>query len=82
VHGFPVTVDATGSGSSGFAVGGVGSWDARQSRTMRLLPAAHYVLLPTGTRLDFRVTGTGLIDYAASLDGVLSGRGTPTLTVR
>jgi len=82
VHGFPVTVDATGSGSTGFAVGGVGSWDARQPRTMRLLPAAHYVLLPTRVRLDFRVTSTGLIDYAPSLDGVLSGRGTSTLTVR
>lgn len=82
VHGFPVTVDATGSGSAGFAVGGIGSWDARQPRSMRLLPAAHYVLLPTGTRLDFRVTGAGLIDYAPGLDGVLARRGTSTLTVR
>ncbi|MGW5741998.1 RNA polymerase sigma factor [Amycolatopsis sp. NPDC003861] len=82
VHGFPVTVDATGSGHPQFGVEGVGWWDARQPRVVRLLPGTHYVTAPGGRRFAFTVTSAGRVAYAAALDGVFAGRDGTTLTLR
>jgi hypothetical protein len=47
--------------------------------TLQLLPGEHYVYVP-GVEIFFTVNADGTLDYDASLDGVLSGRGTSTLT--
>jgi hypothetical protein len=82
VHGFPVTVDAAGSGYPQFGVEGVGWWDARQPRVVRLLPGTHYVTAPGGRRFPFTVTSAGRVAYAAALDSVFAGRDGTTLTLR
>jgi DNA-directed RNA polymerase specialized sigma24 family protein len=82
-HGFDVTADATGSGRTTFTIPGTPGWlAAAQPHTARLLPGGHEIVSPEGTRLAFRVTGAGLVDYAPSLDGAFAGRGTSTLTIR
>jgi len=82
VHGFPIAVDATGSGYPQFGVEGVGWWDARQPRVVRLLPGTHYVTAPGGRRFPFTVTSAGRVAYDAALDSVFAGRDGTTLTLR
>jgi hypothetical protein len=82
-HGLTVTFDARESGYTLFTISGVTPWkDARYAQVLRLLPGAHYVVTPDGRKLPFRVTDAGQVDYDPSLDGVLSGRGGSTLTIR
>ncbi|QKV78949.1 sigma factor [Amycolatopsis sp. Hca4] len=82
VHGFPVTIDATGSGYPQFGLEGAGWWDARQPRVLRLLPGTHYALAPGGRRFAFSVTSAGRVTYDAALDSVFAGRDGTTLTLR
>lgn len=82
LHGFPVTVDASASGYPEFGVGGVGWWNARQARVLRLVPGSHYVSIPGGERLLFQVTSTGHVGYDAAMDGAFTGRDGTTLTLR
>jgi hypothetical protein len=64
-------------------VSGVPGWkDPRQRQTVGLLPGKHRVTGLDGRTYDFVVKDNGVIDYDPSLDGVLSGRGGTTLTIR
>ncbi|WP_370971126.1 sigma factor [Amycolatopsis sp. cg9] len=82
LHGFPITVDASASGYPQFGVGGVGWWDARQARVLRLVPGSHYVSIPGGDRLLFQLTSTGHVGYDATVDGAFAGRDGTTLILR
>jgi hypothetical protein len=82
VHGFPVTIDATGSGQADFSLAGVGTLAASRPWTLRLLPISNNLVMHNGQHYFFQVDGSGHVDYEHSLDPVLSGRGTSTLTVR
>jgi hypothetical protein len=82
VHGFPITVDAAETGEAAFAMGGVGIFDARRPQVLRLLPVSHPVVMRSGWRFSFQVTGSGRVTYNRSLDDVLRGRESPELIVR
>src|SRR5262249_28752201 len=56
--------------------------DVRQLHTYSLLSGTHNVVPSTGAAIEFGVTAAGNVDYDSSLDGVLGGRGTPTLVFR
>jgi DNA-directed RNA polymerase specialized sigma24 family protein len=82
VHGFAVTIDATGSGQAGFSLAGVGTLAATRPWTLRLLPISNNLVMHNGQHYFFQVDGSGHVDYDHRLDPVLSGRGTSTLTIR
>ena len=83
LHGFPITIDARSATFASFSVPGVtGPMDARQLHTFSLLPGTHQVVPSAGATIAFSVTAAGNVDYDASLDDVLDGRGTPTLLFR
>src|SRR5262249_23554025 len=83
VRGYPMEVDARATSYSGFQISGVTGWlDARTVQPFRLVPGAHAIVLPGGKVVRFTVTDAGFMDYDAALDGVLSGRGTTTLTFK
>jgi len=83
VRGYPVDIDARATSYRGFLISGVTGWlDARIVQHFRLVPGVHAVVLPGGRVVRFTVTDAGVMDYDAALDGVLSGRGTTTLTFK
>jgi hypothetical protein len=83
VHGVAVTIDATATTHTGIRVAGVPGWkDPHHVQTVRLLPGNHRIGTLDGRTYDFVVTDNGLIDYDPSLDTVLLGRNTTTLTIR
>ena len=82
VQGFPVTIDARDSAEPSFSLDGVGTFDARQLQTARLLPIWHVVTFPSRRQYAFRVGDSGPIDYDHSLDAILSGRNSSTLIIR
>jgi hypothetical protein len=83
VHGRSITIDARTAEFGTFSVPGVAdSVDARQVHSFLLVPGVHSVVPSSGTAITFTVTAAGNIDYDASLDNVLDGRGTPTLVFR
>ncbi|HEX6355306.1 sigma-70 family RNA polymerase sigma factor [Actinophytocola sp.] len=83
VRGVAITVDARATTHTAIQVSGVTGWkDPRQEQTVGLLPGKHRVVALDGRKYDFVVKDNGLIDYDPSLDGVLSGRGGTTLTIR
>jgi hypothetical protein len=83
VHGFPINIDARSAAFASFSIPGVvGPVDARQLHTFSFLPGTHLVAPSAGAAVEFSVTVAGNVDYDPSLDGVLAGRGTPTLLFR
>ena len=54
----------------------------RRTDQRQLLPGSHFFSTYGGAVVYFTVADDGTIDYDASLDGVLTGRGTNTLTVQ
>jgi hypothetical protein len=74
-----VTVDASALGVSAANVDGV--WhDLAGPMALQLMPGAHYVYVQ-GVYAVFTVNADGTLDYDASLDGALTGRGTTTLSL-
>ncbi|MGH3825201.1 MAG: hypothetical protein ACRDRA_20540 [Pseudonocardiaceae bacterium] len=83
LRGAPVRFDATALSYPNFSISGMAEWwDARQARTLRLLPGSHTVVTPGPTATRITVSQAGRVDYDPSLNGVLSGRDTPTLILR
>src|SRR6266511_322331 len=83
VHGLPITIDARSATFASFSIPGVtGPVDARQLHTFSLLPGTHQVVPSAGATIAFSMTTAGNVDYDASLDDILDGRGTPTLLFR
>ena len=83
VHGFPITIDATGENATTFNVdfGSVGG-GANKPTTFSLVPGIYFVCVPASNNcVLFSVTATGAVDFDTALDGRLSGRGRSTLFV-
>ena len=79
VDGWSVEIDATALGSSDCALD-YKSCDSSQTIPVRVLAGQHF-FYNEGTYYYFTVVADGTIDYDASMDGILSGRGTRRLTI-
>ena len=79
--GYSVTIDATALVASMFALDGIGSLSTDVVQTLTTLPGSKG-FSSTDVEFDFEVQEeNGLLDYEASLDAILFGRGTNILTV-
>src|SRR5262249_48531798 len=56
-----------------------GSDDGQSPFTANLLPGQHPMWTGDGASVSFTVAADGTVDYDASLNGILSGRGTKSL---
>lgn len=81
IRGLAITVDATTTHHSEFLLAGVGVFGSGRPHTVRLLPGAGQVSFVDWRSFEFMVSLSGFVDYDASLDEFLSGRGTSTLTI-
>jgi hypothetical protein len=89
VAGLPLTIDATALSHSAFNIlaGEAGGGQSSQVTTLRLLPTTNGFPLSfhsppsTGNSFAFTFSTSGTVDFAASLDLYVSGRGTGTLTI-
>jgi hypothetical protein len=95
VNGVTLDIDLRGlsapavgiGGLQGFMGGGAQPFTTDQMYTLRLLPGLHPLFYQTSgspssyTDAFFAVAVNGTVDFDPSLDGILAGRGTATLTV-
>jgi phenolic acid decarboxylase len=85
VNGRTVQIDASSLSAPTFDVNYIrAAVPSSAAISLTLLPGDHAVLYNAGASqpsVTFTVTNAGTVDYAAALDGVLSGRGTSTLLV-
>ena len=81
VQGAAVQIDASALPGSYLALDYV-AYDGDAPIDARLLPGSHFFSTYGGAVVYFTVADDGTIDYDASLDGVLTGRGTSSLTVQ
>jgi hypothetical protein len=83
VKGSEVWVDATETVYPQFWIGGGRApYGSAQRHALRLVPGQHNLFLQGGPRYPFTVDAAGHVDYDASLNGALAGRGGSTLVVR
>jgi cysteine-rich repeat protein len=81
-HAFMITFDATALSAPTFDIDGVGGLGGSTSDIVVLdLMAGTHTFVPSGPGFSFDVTAAGTLDFDASLDGYVSGRGTSTLTI-
>jgi Ca2+-binding RTX toxin-like protein len=81
INGRAVTLDASALDAPFLHLDN-GTFAATASLTRRLLPGQHFVNMPYNNPvLYFTVANDGTVDYAATLDGVFSGRSTTELTI-
>ena len=78
--GYSVGIDATAMTPGTFAIGGVGVFSTPAFHTVIMLPGIKSFSSADAV-FDFEVEEDGLLEYDVSLDVILSGRGTNTLTV-
>ncbi len=79
---FPITFNATALDSSDFSIdfGAIGGVLPNAVTTLQIMPGTHTFTGPASTApFNFEVTAAGIVDYDASLDAFVSGRGTSTL---
>jgi hypothetical protein len=79
IQGRAVTIDASVRGTSTLWLDGT-ALGAATLVNSHLLPGPHNVWFGNGPSYAFSVDADGTIDYDPALDGILSGRGTRTLT--
>jgi hypothetical protein len=79
VQGLEVTIDASALSEASLALDYAGA-DATAPQAVRLLPGEHQIYTAARGEVGFTVLADGTLDYDAALDGILSGRGTRTLT--
>ncbi len=78
--GYSIGIDATALTSGSFSIGGVDVFPTTALHTLIMLPGIKSLSSAEAT-FDFEVEEDGLLEYEVSLDAILSGRGTNTLTV-
>ena len=78
--GYSVIIDATALTGS-FSIGGTGSFSTTVTHTITTVPG-NKSFSSTDVSFVYEVRADGLLDYEASLDVILSGRNTTTLTVQ
>ena len=76
-----VTIDATALSTGNFLIGGLGFFETGVVQTLDLEPGAYVFAEQSGGSFDFTVMANGTVDYANTLDGFVSGRGTTGLVV-
>jgi hypothetical protein len=80
INGVAVQIDARALGVSYLTLD-YANFDATMPIAARLLPGQHLFYTLNSPMRYFTVTANGTIDYDPTLDGILSGRGTSTLTI-
>ena len=82
IQGYPIQINATALGTATFDLPGtVTGLDATVVQPTLLIPGDYQFVPATGTPFVFTVTPGGTIDFDASLNGFLTGRGTKTLLI-
>ncbi|WP_436501330.1 hypothetical protein [Actinokineospora sp. HUAS TT18] len=79
-----ITFDATATSYREFRViGAASAWrDGHQAQGLDLGPGTHQIAFAAGPTLVFTVDDQDRVDYDHGLDAYVTGRGTPTITVR
>jgi hypothetical protein len=80
VNGAAVTIDGTSLTSDYLSLDTMGQ-DKTKPFSARLLPGTHSLATHGGAIVHFTVGNSGKFDYDASLEGILTGRGTDSLRV-
>jgi hypothetical protein len=81
LNGLVVSIDSSDLDYADIMVSGTEWRTPEAAQTFRLLPGKHHVASPVGNLVDFTISDTGRIDYEASQDNLLSGRGSSELTI-
>jgi hypothetical protein len=84
VLGAMIEFDASALSVASVSLPPVGNFPTQTTFSATLLPGVHFLNYGTGVGVgtaNFTVTASGTVDYAPSLDLILSGRNTSTLTV-
>jgi hypothetical protein len=81
VNGAAVTINASALKSTELIVDYATAKASSTPFTLRYLPGVHLITYD-GSTIAFNINKDGLVDYSTSLDNILSGRGTRTLTLR
>jgi hypothetical protein len=82
VQGRSIVLDASALSGSVLYVDYYTSRDPSAPQTVNLLPGTHNVYTTLYGYIWFTVTADGVINYDASLDGIIAGRGTSRLTFK
>src|SRR5262249_23538415 len=82
IHGAAVTLDPRQLGIPQVFIDNI-DYDATTSFTRPLLPGQHFLYTPylSAYALNFSVGRDGTVSYDSTLEGILSGQGTRTLTI-
>jgi hypothetical protein len=78
VRGRTITVDASESGGTWVNVN-YSTHDVNAQFSMTVLPGPQTIVGSTGVAYNFNVANDGRVGYSASLEGILTGRGTTAL---
>ena len=81
VNGVTVQIDAHALTVANLALNYAVNFATATPLTATLLPGAQSLLYVNDLVLSFSVNNSGAVDYNASLNGILSGRGTSTLVI-
>src|SRR5262249_45487466 len=83
IHGVSVTVDARALSLADMVVDSQIITKTQQPYTLTVLPGGNTIADPTGSgeHVSFTIKTDGTVDYDTALEGILTGRGTNTLTV-
>jgi hypothetical protein len=79
-----ITVDARALSAPQATLSGMGPFSTTAVQSLTLAPGSYTLTYNAGASqpsVVFAVTSAGLVDFVPALDGVLTGRGTTTLTV-
>ncbi|WP_026425112.1 RNA polymerase sigma factor [Actinokineospora inagensis] len=77
-----VTIDVTGLSYETFTVSGqAGVLNAHNTHELKLAPGPHTLTVSAGPKVAFQVTQDNRVEYDPSLEGTLTGAGTPSLVV-
>jgi hypothetical protein len=80
---FPITIDATALTQTQIELSpDTVTFSTTAPQELQLVPGDHTFQPSTISTVSFTVTEGGLVDFDPSLDGILSGRGSSTLTVK
>ncbi len=79
--GYSIVIDATAITPPGsFFIGGIGGFPSATVETLTFLPGDKTIQDGSGLLFDFEVLSGGSLDYDSGLEGILTGKGTSSLT--
>ena len=77
-----ISIDARSLSIPGFSIASVGTFSTSSVELVDLAPGTYIVGTVGDPAFEFKVDAAGRVDYSASLDTFVAGRGTATLTVK